>query len=98
MANINQMITELYEKFIKTTPKQVKETKVSLRQFFIYSYVKEGIFKDMTPFVLKQGNLDDVLNLSAQITYKLLTSEQKAIVENQYKSMTDEQLKHLKNL
>ena len=61
MANIHRMITKLYEKLNLKPNKTVKETKIYLRQFFNYSYTKEGTFKEFTPFELKQRNLNDLL-------------------------------------
>ena len=102
MAEDNEtkkMITELYNKLVlKTDKPDPKPRRVSLRQYFIMCYTKEGIYRDMTPFQLSHGSIDDVANLAAQITFKLLTTEQKRIVEDQYNKMTDDQLEHLKVL
>ena len=99
MGDINQMITELYEKLVlqpvKTEP---KPRKVSLRQYFIWSYVKKDIYKDMTPFEMTRGTIDEVANLAAQITFKLLTLKQKDDITKAYEAMSEEQLEHLRNM
>ena len=100
MAEDNEtkkMITELYNKLVlKTDKPDPKPRRVSLRQYFIMCYTKEGIYGDMTPFELTRETIEDVANLAAQITFKLLTTEQKQIVEEEYRQMTDEQLEHLR--
>ena len=101
MADITKMITELYEKIILKQAKEkaeAKPRKVTLKQFFVMSYVKERIFRDLTPFSMTRGDIDDISNLAAQITFKLLTFDQKQAVERQYNQMTDEQLEHLKSI
>ena len=91
-----RMITELYNKIILKTDRVTRPRKVSLRQYFIMSYVKEGLYRDMTPFEMTRGSLDDVLNLAAQITFKNLTIQQKHDVEKDYSEMTNDQLDILK--
>ena len=68
MTDTNQMITELYEKLVLKKPKEVKERKLSMRQFFINSYVNEGLFREFTPFKLNRGEIKDIKNLAAQVT------------------------------
>ena len=87
MSNIDRMITELYEKLVLKKPKEVKERKLSMRQFFINSYVNESLFREFTPFEMTRGNINEIANLAAQVTYKMLTNEQKEIVESQFKNI-----------
>ena len=95
-VSIDQMVTELYEKFIKTKSKENK--RMTLKQYFIHCYVKEGIYTELTPFELKHGNLNDVKNLAAQITFKLLKPDDLKNIKIQYDRMTDQELEHLKNM
>ena len=80
------------------TKEESNPRRMSIRQFFIYSYVKNNIYRDFTPFEMKRESINDVANLAAQITWKLIQQGQLTIVEKQYKQMTDEQLEYLKNL
>ena len=99
MGDINQMITELHQKLVLQPAKtESKPRKVSLRQYFIWSYVKEGIYRDFTPFEMTSDSINGVANLAAQITFKLITWKQKEEITKAYEAMTDEQLEHLKNL
>ena len=86
MSNIDRLITELYEKLVLKKPKEVKERKLSMRQFFINSYVNEGLFREFTPFEMTRGNINEIANLSAQITFQLLTPQRKETVEKHFKN------------
>jgi len=83
---LNQMISELYEKFILKPPKPKKEVKPSLRRYFIQSY-KDGKYREFSPFKLDRGNIDEITNTAAQITYKLLTDDQKKLIEKDFKTV-----------
>ena len=96
--DINQMITELYNQLIKTPKSEKKPRKMSMREYFIKCYVAEDIYRDMTPFQLTRGTINDVANLSAQATWKLLTGDQKEFVKQEYERTTDDQLEHLRSL
>lgn len=96
--SLEEMIAEIYSKLINKPKTEVKPQRLSLRQFFIHSYVKESIFQEFTPFKLERGSINDIANLAAQVTFKMLTPDQKQAVENQYNAMTNEQLEHLKNM
>ena len=99
MTEVDQMITELYNKLIlKSEKPERKPRKVSLKQYFVWSYVKESMYRDMTPFKLERGTIDEVANSAAQITFKLLTDTQEGDIKKAYEAMTEEQLEHLKNL
>ena len=93
---VEKMITELYKKFIKMKSK--KNKRMSLKQYFINCYVKEGIYTELTPFELRHGNINDVKNLSARITFKLLKPDDLKNVKTQYDRMTDQELEHLKSM
>ena len=83
----------------KTKPKSESTKRVSQRQFFIDSFVKENIFMEFIPFKMNDDkSIEQVKTLTAQITYKLLTQDQLSAVERQYKAMTDDQLRHLRNM
>ena len=96
--DVKKMITELYEKFIKTETKLKENKRMTLKQYFVNCYVKEGIYTELTPFELKHGNLNDVKNLAAQITFKLLLSDDLKNIKIQYDRMSDQELEHLKNM
>ena len=99
MTEVDQMITELYNKLVlKRGKPEAKPRKVSLRQYFVWCYVKESIYRDMTPFKLERGTIDEVANSAAQITFKLLTDTQKSDIKKAYEAMSEEELEHLKNL
>ena len=87
MTDTTQMITELYNKLVLKQPKEVKERKLSMRQFFINSYVNEGLFREFTPFEMTRGKINEITNLAAQVTYKMLTPEEKQVVESQFKNI-----------
>ena len=54
---------------------------------------------EFLPFELKSNfELDKVKTLVAQITFKLLTTDEKQQVKSQYKAMSDEQLRHLRKI
>ena len=83
----------------KEKPKTISTKRVSQRQFFIDSFVKENIFMEYLPLRMKEGyTIYSVKSLAAQITYKILTTEQLGNVEKQYEAMSDQQLKHLKDM
>ena len=96
--DITTMITELYNKLIKVPKPEKKPRKVSMREYFILSYVKESLYRDMTPFELTRGTIDEVANLIAQMTYKLLIDEEKESVKQDYEAMTNSQLEDLRKV
>ena len=95
--DIQTMITGLYNKFITIPRPQKSPRKICMREYFIYCYIKEGIYKDLTPFNLTRGNINDISYLAAQMTWKFLTDEEKQNIKTQYEAMTDDQLEHLEN-
>ena len=95
-VSIDQMVTELYEKFIKT--KSTENKRMTLKQYFVNCYVKEGIYTELTPFELRHGNINDVKNLAAQITFKLLKPDDLKHIQQAYNRMSDQELEHLKSM
>ena len=98
MTDIHAMITDLHNKFIQNPTKPKSTRRMSLREYFINCYVKEDIYTELTPFQLTHGDINDVKKLAAEITFKLLRSEDKQNIQTQYSKMTDEQLDHLKSM
>ena len=99
MADLEMMVTELYNKLVLKPDKPKTPRKMTLREYFINSYVKEGIYTEFTPFVLKDGyNINDIQKLAAEITFKMLKPKEKLDIEEAYNNMTSEQLEHLKNM
>ena len=51
------------------------------------------------PIDMKEGySIEPVKSLAAQMTYKLLSNHQLANVKAQYDAMSDDDLKHLRNM
>ena len=95
--DVKEMSTDFYTKLVKPK-KEYKPRKTSMRDYFIMCYVKESIYRDMIPFELTRGSIDDIANLAAQLTYKLVSDEQKNSIETAYEAMSEQELEHLQGL
>ena len=99
MGALEVMVTELYNKLVLKPNKPKIPRKMTLREYFINSYVKEGIYTEFTPFKMNDDySINDVQKLAAEITFKLLKPKEKLDIEEAYNNMTSEQLEHLKNM
>ena len=96
--DVKEMVTELYDSLIKIPKPESKPKRISMRQYFIMCYVKEGICKEMSAFDVARASIDDVANLAAQITYKRLANEQNQSIETSYELISDLDLEHLTSL
>ena len=97
MGALEMMITELYNKLVLKPDKPKIPRKMTLREYFINCYVKEGIYTEFTPFILKDDyNINNIQKLAAEVTFKMLKPKEKLDIEDEYNKMTNEQLERLK--
>ena len=78
------MIKEIYDKVVTSKDKAHKLHKKSLRQYFIEQF-KAGKYQDYCCVTLSRGNANDVATQIAQITFKYLEPDEKAVIENDFK-------------
>ena len=99
MDNLEMMVTELYNKFVLKPDKPKTPRKMTLREYFINCYVKEGIYTELTPFKMNDDySINDIQKLAAEITFKRLKPKEKLDIEDEYNKMSNEQLEDLKNM
>ena len=78
MDNLEMMVTELYNKLVFKPDKPKTPRKMTLREYFINSYVKEGIYTEFTPFKMNEDyDISEIQKLAAEITFKMLKPKEK---------------------